>query len=145
MIRRNPSAITRIANNLDDLKNAKTFDEIRSIITHTGCIPLAANTKDFLYTQLRETKVNIEDEFAEMFDLATYEKDNQWVLPILKKLIFCTQRYMEIFENLKIINEGIDFSDMEHLALQILKKNDGAIAKIYREQLKIIMVDEFQR
>ena len=142
--KKKPDAITRIANNLDDLKNAKTFDEIRSIITHTGCIPLAANTKDFLYTQLRETKVNIEDEFAEMFDLATYEKDNQWVLPILKKLIFCTQRYMEIFENLKIINEGIDFSDMEHLALQILKKNDGAIAKIYREQLKIIMVDEFQ-
>lgn len=38
----------------------------------------------------------------------------------------------------------IDFSDMEHFALQILSANDGMIAKLYQNQFYEIMVDEFQ-
>ena len=48
------------------------------------------------------------------------------------------------FQDYKQSHEYIDFNDFEHYAYQILTMNDGAIAKIYRDQYKEILIDEFQ-
>ena len=59
-------------------------------------------------------------------------------------LITLTIDYLQAFQQLKIDANGIDFEDMERYAMTILRKNNGEIANILRNQYVDIMVDEYQ-
>jgi len=72
------------------------------------------------------------------------------IAPVIKCLIKLTLRFMECFQEKKKDKNLIDFSDMEHLALQILcKEEDGKIcptaaALQLRDYFAEIMIDEYQ-
>ncbi len=51
---------------------------------------------------------------------------------------------MVLFDELKRENEGMNFDDMERFAYDILKANDYRIAKLYRDDIEEILIDEFQ-
>ena len=66
------------------------------------------------------------------------------MLPYVEKLIEICKDYRQAFQAAKEKAQGIDFDDMEHYALEILRCNDFEVANRLREQYHEIMVDEFQ-
>ncbi len=59
-------------------------------------------------------------------------------------LIDLTQLSMELYKELKAKALAIDFDDMEHLAIDILKNEKFRIDQVFKDKIKEIMVDEFQ-
>ena len=70
--------------------------------------------------------------------------------PMMEELKDLVLRFSELFQKKKAQKNMIDFSDMEHFALQILTENQGSvfkpsqIAKEYQDQFAEIMIDEYQ-
>ncbi|HSI67134.1 MAG TPA: helicase-exonuclease AddAB subunit AddA [Planococcus sp. (in: firmicutes)] len=66
--------------------------------------------------------------------------------PIMKTLVQLTQRFAAQFKALKIDRALVDFSDLEHYALEILSEDGkpSAIADEYKERFKEVLVDEYQ-
>ncbi|MGI2327447.1 helicase-exonuclease AddAB subunit AddA [Planococcus sp. YIM B11945] len=66
--------------------------------------------------------------------------------PLMQTLVELTQAFAEQYKALKVERALVDFSDLEHYALQILS-DDGkpsAIAEDYRKLFKEVLVDEYQ-
>lgn len=63
-----------------------------------------------------------------------------YINTLIDVCIFFLQEYNEQKKAIKMI----DFSDMEHFALQILQADENFVAKQYQQQFYEIMVDEFQ-
>lgn len=66
--------------------------------------------------------------------------------PLMRTLVELTKQFAEQYKALKIERAIVDFSDLEHYALQILM-DDGkpsAIAEDYRRQFAEVLVDEYQ-
>lgn len=86
-----------------------------------------------------------EDELVKvLFDEEQYIEDYQLLEPLTDLLFQLVKRYLEGYKRKKEEVKAIDFADMEHYSLEILKVNDGVIAKKYRDSFYEIMVDEFQ-
>ncbi len=66
--------------------------------------------------------------------------------PLMKTLVQLTQFFAEQYKALKIDRVLVDFSDLEHYALEILMAEDKptAIAKEYQDRFKEVLVDEYQ-
>lgn len=70
--------------------------------------------------------------------------------PIIASLIELTILYSEAFKEAKLERGIVDFSDLEHYALEILTvREDGEVkpspvAEDYRQQFKEVLVDEYQ-
>ncbi|MBT2570427.1 helicase-exonuclease AddAB subunit AddA [Planococcus sp. ISL-110] len=66
--------------------------------------------------------------------------------PMMKTLVELTQDFADQYKALKIDRALVDFSDLEHYALEIL--SDGgepsAISKEYQDRFKEVLVDEYQ-
>lgn len=61
------------------------------------------------------------------------------ILTALKGLI---EKFTAIYEQMKAQKAAVDYSDLEHLALKILR--DERVRNEYREQIRAIIVDEYQ-
>lgn len=81
---------------------------------------------------------------AELYDEAVLLNDLQKQKPLIDKLSEICLDYRNYYAQAKQEMKYIDFDDMEHLALEIIKANNGQIAKRYQEHFYEIMVDEFQ-
>lgn len=102
-------------------------------------------TKDDVYTSIRKdmddtVKACVQD----AYDEATLAHDANAVAPLLGGLIDLACLYADRFQQLKRNDACMDFSDMEHYALDILRANNGETAAAIRDTLDEIMVDEFQ-
>ncbi len=86
------------------------------------------------YNRLTELNFEESDWFSDMSLLKSR----------LKTLIDLTQLSMEFYKTLKSEALAIDFDDMEHLAIEILKNEQFKINYVFKEKIKEIMVDEFQ-
>lgn len=70
--------------------------------------------------------------------------------PIIETLVELTEAFSEKFTNAKLQRGIVDFSDLEHYALEILavKENDvltpSPVAKDFRNRFKEVLVDEYQ-
>lgn len=72
-------------------------------------------------------------------DLLAAEREGAAVIAALCEL---TQRYLAAYAEEKRKNNAMDFSDLEHMTLEIL--SDEEIAREYRERFRTIIVDEYQ-
>lgn len=107
--------------------------------------PPAPDKEDAIYTQVRKQLLALEDTMLErLFDASTYLQDSKKLRPIIAKLIEMCKDYRRIFAQMKEDAQCIDFDDMEHYALAILKANNHQVAKHYQALFDEIMVDEFQ-
>ncbi|MGB6406408.1 MAG: UvrD-helicase domain-containing protein, partial [Planococcus donghaensis] len=66
--------------------------------------------------------------------------------PLMKTLVELTQLFADQYKALKIDRALVDFSDLEHYALEILMEEGepSAIAKEYQDHFKEVLVDEYQ-
>ena len=97
------------------------------------------------YKTLRGDIHKLEDEMVgKIFPEDILLADMARMLPYVEKLIEICKDYRQAFQDAKEKAQGIDFDDMEHYALEILRCNDFEVANRLREQYHEIMVDEFQ-
>lgn len=89
-----------------------------------------------------------EKAYFKLTDLAFEEKDwfkdHSILLSRMKTLSELALRVKAKYQALKDDAKVIDFNDMEHLAIRILKDPDHKIAYRFKAKIKEIMVDEFQ-
>lgn len=107
--------------------------------------PASPDKSDLIYEQYRKRILGLEDELlATLYDETVLMADLQDSKPLIHKLIEMSRDYLHHYAQIKKANNGIDFDDMEHFALQILRCNQGVVADHYRSLFAHIMVDEFQ-
>lgn len=75
-------------------------------------------------------------------DMATLRNQTVQTVAQLDKLVEIINRFDKIYYDLKKERGGVDFNDLEHLALKIL--NDDEAYQAIREKCKLIFVDEYQ-
>ncbi len=79
-----------------------------------------------------------------------YFKEEDYLLDIeylhkpISALIDCVLHFNTVYQSIKEEAQVLDFSDMEKMALQILKHPDFDVSEQLRNQIKDILVDEFQ-
>ncbi|MGM9948743.1 MAG: UvrD-helicase domain-containing protein, partial [Lysinibacillus sp.] len=67
--------------------------------------------------------------------------------PIIETLVHLTILYSEAFKAAKLEKALVDFSDLEHYALEILTDEEGnpsSVAKDFQERFHEVLVDEYQ-
>ncbi|PGS52078.1 helicase-exonuclease AddAB subunit AddA [Bacillus sp. AFS041924] len=71
--------------------------------------------------------------------------------PLVEKLIELVNRFIILFKQAKLENGILDFNDLEHYALEILKEKDekdlllpSSVARVYQEKFSEVLVDEYQ-
>ncbi len=124
----------------------KEYDAIRSSMIAMAkiAVPTTPDKENLSYAAARKQITEIEDQFAAMYPQKQLLEDIDKTRPLVAKLVNCVLTYQSFYDEIKEKHEAIDFSDMEHMALKILHANNDQVAKIYRDQFKEIMVDEFQ-
>lgn len=97
------------------------------------------------YKTSRSTLEKLIKTFVETYEpLSILFERNTKQVDDIKNLILFTQDFMSAYQEIKILNNTLDFTDFEAYALNILRHNDYQIAKLIRPLYKEIMVDEFQ-
>lgn len=106
--------------------------------------------------QVKDIRNSIKKEMAVVADryfkspLSEILDDLQYSCATVEELVRLTQRFKECFEKRKREGNILDFSDMEHFALQILLEKDGnqyvptQTARDYQEYFEEVMIDEYQ-
>ena len=102
--------------------------------------------KEFKYEKdIKKKIVDREKKLLEiLYSSETFIKNHNDLTNIYNTLINLVIITMENIKVLKTDIQGMDFEDMEHYALNILKANDNLIAKQLQNTYEEIMVDEFQ-
>ncbi len=79
-----------------------------------------------------------------LYDSDILVQDVRDLVPFVQCLCSLTRKTIAEFRRQKQIHACMDFSDMEHFAWDILTANGNAVALLFRQRLKEVMVDEFQ-
>ena len=80
--------------------------------------------------------------FFEYKDMTRFEEELPAIGTALEALISLTQQFVSRFQAIKRKQNVMDFSDLEHYAIAILK--DDTIAAHYQKQFDYLFVDEYQ-
>ncbi len=80
-------------------------------------------------------------------DLSSTADSMKSLLPVMESLTYVCTRFMEEFSAVKRQKNILDFGDLEHMALAILREEDGTLkdtAYELQKQFEEVMVDEYQ-
>lgn len=128
-----------------DLEEINDFDTLRNCIY--GCaklqLPTSPDASNTIFSDNRKRIIEIEDEILSVPPTDVMHKMIQSNQAVIFELFNCVADYFEKIESIKKEKEVIDFSDMEHFAIQLLRDYDE-VSSYYRNKFKQIMVDEFQ-
>lgn len=104
------------------------------------------NLKDHdIYAQVKKDIEGLEAKLVEkLYEEETFVTRTNKNKEIIQYFVKIVTFFMRTYEKEKQIHKCIDFSDMEHFALQILEANNHLVANLYRDKFEEIMVDEFQ-
>ena len=146
-----------LAEKVQNCKDAASYEELALKIQKPGWTSLSRKKDETVLEEKKEMVKNMRDRYkaliaevaAETFaetnpkDIAEKEKE----AGRLEKVLLCiTKKYIENLETAKKEKNVLDFSDMEHFALNILVK-DGVptkTAEVYRDYYEAVMIDEYQ-
>ncbi len=78
------------------------------------------------------------------FSQSVFCHQGQQAAQYVRQLLQLTREYRNNLRELKAEAAVMDYSDMEHYAVEILKAKGGIIADEYRSRFREIMVDEYQ-
>ncbi|NBK97100.1 MAG: helicase [Erysipelotrichia bacterium] len=97
------------------------------------------------FDELKKEIENLEKNFiAIAFEEDTFIAQSNANIPYINTFIDVCTFFLDCYTQHKRELKYIDFSDMEHFALQILDVNEQMVAKRYQQHFYEIMVDEFQ-
>ena len=102
-----------------------------------GLDDVVKNNREAYYKQLKDSVESYFDEQTYLDDIALLEKP-------LSTLFDLVIQFGDHYQNIKEEAEVLDFSDMEKMALSILKNTEFNVAEQLRSKIKDILVDEFQ-
>ena len=140
-------ASTRISlENTKKYLDERNYDMFReSFLNFSYNQKTPSNEKVEPYKKVRSYFYNACEKITDiLFDSSILISDYNDLIPINNCLVELALLTFTNFNNTKIKEKCIDFSDMEKYAWQILSKDDCAISKIYQSYFKEVMVDEFQ-
>ena len=142
---------------IENLSKASGYEEMRECLERVAFERLPGAKKSEFNELNIESVKNIRNDLKKSIekiksDFFSYTEEGMLrqcreIAPVIKCLIKLTLRFMECFQEKKKDKNLIDFSDMEHLALQILcKEEDGKIcptaaALQLRDYFAEIMID----
>ena len=136
----------------EKLQNAQTFSEMYECRLLLNAGRLKANKDktvdpekaEYVKDARKEVKTTGEKLAKDYFFTAPEEmwKDMRDSKETVEEIIYLVKRFSKQFLEKKRSKNMIDFGDMEHFALQILK--DQSVAKEYKERFKEVMIDEYQ-
>lgn len=132
--------LTYLSNN--DLYGLKRFIGYKLDMPRNKCCDTIKDVKPDLYA-VRDWLVEIIKKNYQA--LTDYENDLEMFLKskeIVNGLITITKSFTEIYNGLKLEENLLDFNDLEHYTLQILK--DEGVKKDVKNKYKYIFVDEYQ-
>ncbi len=105
-------------------------------------------TKNKALDEVKEARKSvakfIQDTLPKLFDEALWIDDLNTMRRRLFRLGELTRDFRHEYASIKEDQNCIDFDDMEHFALAILRDEKFKIREVYKEQFKEILVDEFQ-
>lgn len=151
-----------LTNSLSEfIKAAKTYREIMDYYTKVSFASMTTKKCDCDPDYRKKVAKYRNDCKAAVLDLGTslFSLEPEELLEqmnatneVVNKLIDLVEDFIDSFDKEKRNRGMIDFSDMEHMAVQILVKNynsDGTyevteVAKSYRDYFEEVMVDEYQ-
>lgn len=128
-----------------NLETMDDFDSLRNCIYTCAKLPLptSPDATNLIFKENRERITAIEDEILSIPPIDVMNKMIQENQSIIFELFDCVDSYFKKIEAIKEEKEVIDFSDMEHFAIRLLRDYDE-VSAYYRNKFKQIMVDEFQ-
>ncbi len=140
---------------IEGLKECKSYEDLRTGLAGVDFARLKGKPKngpDVDEVLMEECKA-IREAYKKMIndlkgDFALPEEEQvrriRACYPVVKELVRLTEQMRDEFSALKRDRKVVDFSDLEHLCIEILKGNDGATAAEYRDFFEEIYVDEYQ-
>jgi ATP-dependent helicase/nuclease subunit A len=121
------------------------YGRIRRLFIHAGGNIPKSNPNDVNYNKARGKFVaKYKKTIAQLFPEALLLSDLNELHGRLRCLGDLTNAFQDAFAQKKKEMNCIDFDDMEHFALDILRDTKFNVADIYRNRFKEILVDEFQ-
>jgi len=152
--------IEKTAEQLEKVCEAMTYDELQSALSLVTFDRLPVARKEQFHEKKIELVQNIRKDVKKKLekiekDYFQCSKDNvlrqcKEISPVIKTLIELTMNFSGRFEEKKREKNLIDFMDMEHLALQILCREENgktvptSAALQLRDFFTEIMIDEYQ-
>ena len=147
-------------NILNMLENKKSYSD-RHKILESLAYPRAssAKNKDESPEKRAEVSAGIADIKGILSDIASFyafdtslmEDDSRYVLQNASEIVILLKEITETYSQKKREKNIIDYSDMEHMALNILTRKDSngnfipsEAALEYRDFFEVVMVDEYQ-
>lgn len=96
----------------------------------------------------RQTAKDLLEEVHHLFAYSPQETLNLMdkARPLIEKMSEVTEKFLSAFQEKKISRNRLDFNDLEHFALNILKgEGEGSEASVYyRQKFEEVLVDEYQ-
>ena len=137
------------------LEGCKSYDDFRKALLSASFERLKNKPKDGrdVDEALKEEAKGIREVYkklitdlknAYVLPMDEQEKRIRACEPIVKELAELTRKMTEEYGILKRERKVVDFSDLEHLCIEILRGNDGATAAEYRDFFEEIYIDEYQ-
>lgn len=136
----------RLSEQMIEALEANQYDLFQKALLTCAKNPLKAKPRnDDTYANYADPIKNCEATLLKIvYDEDKFIHDYQALEPLVHKLLDLVIAYLQAYNDKKKAVEAIDFSDMEHYALEILRAEHGLIAHRYRDTFYEIMVDEFQ-
>lgn len=146
---------------IQKMQKADTYDALYDLFTYATFTKLSAKKGDEVDPQLKEVVKAIRDEVKKniadlkkfLFQISVENtlSDMASCQESVEELVSLTLTFKKMLDQLKRDRNVIDFSDMEHFALQILLKRDengkivpGNTALELQDYFVEIMIDEYQ-
>lgn len=122
----------------------RNYRDLVRIIRNCAVSPLK-NAKSENYKKLRkEINEACQSLVETWFDEDTLYYDQAHLYQITETLVHAAKLYLHHLNQIKKEKAGLDFSDMEHLAYEILSNQDSGAAERLKQRYVEILVDEFQ-
>ncbi|MCR5234629.1 MAG: helicase-exonuclease AddAB subunit AddA [Lachnospiraceae bacterium] len=150
------SAVEKDIELLEDMMTGSSYDEMRSLLLREPFPKLGRAKKEGPYVDpdLQNRVKRLRDGYKKaVSNLASGEfrltlEENCAVIkacaPVAGELIRLTCEFIDQYALAKRDRLIVDFTDLEHMCIDILSADDGSTAKEYREYFEEIYVDEYQ-
>ncbi|MDQ0429040.1 ATP-dependent helicase/nuclease subunit A [Planomicrobium stackebrandtii] len=141
------AALAALENSWDSLYAfSKSFQfEKAASIKKDSCDPAVAEEAKGIRNEVKKIVTGLFDAYFTRSPKRLLEEMRE-MAPMMKTLVKLTQIFADQYKVLKIDRALVDFSDLEHYALEILSDEGrpSAIAKEYQDRFKEVLVDEYQ-
>lgn len=144
MIKSAIAALDRSWNDIYEFSQHIIWQKAGSI-KKDSCDPVLADEAKALRNEVKKTVKGITDAYFIRKPSRLLDEMRE-MAPLMQTLVNLTNRFAEQYKALKVDRAIVDFSDLEHYALEILREDGepSAIAKEYQSRFKEILVDEYQ-